>query len=349
MILAVDIGTSEFRTLIRDGQAARSGGAGRLVGRRSAACYIAIPSDPVAEKWIRRLPVRVLECEGSRIVLGDSAIELARVLRVPLIPLLVEGRLPLRDPIGRQLVAISLESLVPPRAAFDEVLMTIPGDDIDPDSPEGAFLSRLFRLQSQTVRIAHSGTALAHSLLRSSRYTGLVINLGAAYCSISLTRLGQPLMEITAAVGGRWIDDRLARSRSRFVFDAGGQRFLDIPGIEAWKRTVDLRSSSKGNPDLAILADLHREVARSIAAKIEGELAVSRRARRFSEAVPVLLAGGGGAMGGFDELVRAALSEISLPFAIRDVETVGYDSFAVARGLLIARELGHPGLLKRTA
>jgi len=345
MILAVDIGTSEFRSLVRE-----SGGAGgRLVGRRSAACYIAIPPDPVTEKWIRRLPLKILECEGSRIVLGASAVELARVLRVPLIPLLIDGRVPLRDPIGRQLVAISLESLIPPGKRFDEVLMTIPGDDIDPDSVEAAFLTRLLRLQSQSVRIGHSGTALAHAALRRSRYTGLLIDLGAAYCSISLTRLGQPLMEITAAVGGRWIDDRFARTRSRFLFDAAGQRFFDIPGTEAWKRTVDLRSSTQGNPDLAILADLYREVAQSLAAKIETELAANRHVRRLTEPVPVLLSGGGAAMGGFDLLVRGALARVSLPFPIQGVESLGYDPFAVARGLLIAREFGNPGVLKRAA
>lgn len=341
MILAVDVGTSEFRSLFRQG--------GRLVGRRCAACYIAVPRDAVTDKWIARLKIRTLECDGSWIVFGSTAAELSRVLRVPLSPLLVEGRIPVSDPIGRQLLAVGLESILPPRTRFDEVLMTLPGDQVDPDEPEVALLTRLFRIRGPSVRLAHSGTAMAHARLSRHRYTGLVLNVGAAFCSASLVRLGQPLVEMTVAVGGRWIDDRFARTRSRFFFDDAGRKILDLFGVESWKRTVDLRSETSGNADLAVLRDLYREVAVALGTKIEQELSTSRHAKKIVRPVPVILSGGGATMGGFDDLLRIELQRIAVPFPLGAIELAGHDPFAVAKGLLIARETGNAGILRRAA
>lgn len=188
---------------------------------------------------------------------------------------------------------------------------------------------------------------MGHACLKRHRYTGLVINLGAAFCSASLVRLGQPLVEMTIPVGGRWIDDRFARTRGRFLYDAAGRKILDIFGVEAWKRTVDLRSDTEGHTDLAVLRDLYREVAVALSAKLEQELSTNRHARKMARPVPVILSGGGATMGGFDSLLRAELVRLSLPFSLGEIELAAHDPFAVAKGLLIARETGSAGILKR--
>lgn len=350
MILAVDLGTSEFRSLARGRAGATRGRSGKaLAGRRCAACYVSIPNDPVLERWIARMNVDSIECEGGRVVLGETAVELAHVLRVPLIPLLWEGQVPIADPVGRQLIAAAVSALIPPRARVAEVVLTLPGNVVDPDSQNYGFLTRLFRGLDCPVQVLHAGTATAFASLPDRQFTGLSINLGAAYCSGSLTRHGQPLVEMTLAAGGRTVNDRLARVRGRFLYSRDGTRYLDLAGIEDWKRTVDLRSDPKGSPELAALRDLYAELARDVARKLEVELSSSRHAARMGAGVPVVLAGGAAAMGGFDALLKEALLKVRLPFGIGRIELLPHDPFTIPRGLLVAQERGVRGMLKRAA
>lgn len=145
------------------------------------------------------------------------------------------------------------------------------------------------------------------------------------------------------------MNDRLARVHGRFLFARDGTRYLDLAGIEGWKRTVDLRSDPKGSPELAVLRDLYAELAREVARKLELELTGSRHAARMGAGIPVALAGGGATMGGFDTLLKAALLKVRLPFGIGRIELVPHDPFTVPRGLLVAQERGVRGMLKRAA
>jgi hypothetical protein len=341
MTLALDIGTSEFRSLLHRGR--------RLVGRRCAACYIAVPIDSVTDRWISRMNIPTVRCDDSLIVLGDVAAELSQVLRTPLIPILMNGRVPTSDPIGRQVLSLAIDRVLPEQEESGDALVTIPGDQVDPDSVEVAFLTRLLKARGWKVRMMHSGTATGLAAFADRKYTGLAIDIGAGSSSISILRFGQPLLETTCPVGGRWIDTRLTQMRDRFLYDETGRRYFDMAGMEAWKRTVHLQSDSTRNPEIGVLRDLHWEMARILGSHLEAESATNRHVQALSAGAVVRIGGGGAVMGGFDQILKLALSCLKLPFPLSSIEMIPREDFLVARGLLIAQEVSLPGTLRRVA
>ena len=65
-------------------------------------CYLVLPAGSDEKLLLQRAMIPFSSCEGSYVVFGENAIELSRAMKLPLIPVFPEGRLPKDDPIGRQ-------------------------------------------------------------------------------------------------------------------------------------------------------------------------------------------------------------------------------------------------------
>src|SRR5436190_11753243 len=110
MTFGLDIGSSSVRCLYRSGRALR--------GRRAPACYVVLPGGADERLLLQRAMIPFSSCEGSYVVFGDNAIELSRAMKLPLIPVFPDGGLPKDDPIGRQVAATLIESLLPTQASI---------------------------------------------------------------------------------------------------------------------------------------------------------------------------------------------------------------------------------------
>ncbi len=96
MTIALDLGASQFRTLRRI--------EGRLVARTIDALYPVLADTPAHRRLLDHAGIPFSFSEGNIVLLGEAAAETASLFRVPSRRLLPEGRVPICDPLGRQLV-----------------------------------------------------------------------------------------------------------------------------------------------------------------------------------------------------------------------------------------------------
>jgi hypothetical protein len=325
MTFGLDIGSSGVRCLYRAGKSLR--------GRRAPACYVVLPGGTDERLLLQRAMIPFSTCEGSYVVFGDNALELARAMKLPLIPVFPEGRLPIEDPIGRQVAATVIESLLPTQGAVaGSSLMVVPED-------VSRFAERVLALRGVKCESLHAGTASVLAELNDCQLTGAGLCVGANLTSLGIAVHGQPVAELTFPRGLAGVDEVFAKSRGRYFFDAEGNRYLDVRQVSRWRESAQVDLTAPEGDDQDLLRSLIREWLLAAMSEFAQRLEATR-AGRASRGVSVMtLTGGPARMAGFDVLVADAMRRAQLPLRILEIRTANNDDYTLARGALIAAEL----------
>lgn len=332
MSIALDVGSSGLRSLRRSGMTLR--------GRQTPAFYVTVPADPIERRLLEKMCVPFSTCDGSFVVFGNHAIELSQSLKMPLIPVLPGGALPEKDPLGRQVAATLIESLVPARGVRAGTAgVIIPGNP-SPDADDAllGFVDRLLSLKGYRTLLVHSGLACVLSELNDQRFTGIGLSLGATTSSLCVAQNGRSLGEWTVRRGCDQIDETFARSRARFLFDSDGNKYLNIPSVTRWRTSTPIDLASPRQDDEDLLASLCREWLGSIFRDIAQRLGQVRLSM-LPTSVALVVGGGPARMTGFEQLVAEALHRSQFPIRISEIRTGQPSEFTHARGCLIATEL----------
>ncbi len=286
-------------------------------------------------------------------MIGQNALELARAIRLPLIPVFPEGKLPADDPIGRQIAATLIQSVLPARGAMDgPSAVIVPGNSthIRRDPTEIlSFTDRVLTLRGAECTPLHAGTATILAELNATGFTGVGMSLGAAKTSLSIAVHGRPVIELTYDRGMSSVDEVFARSRGRFLFDTEGNRYLDTRSVAEWRETAGIDLSAPVGDDQELLRSLVREWLLGALGDFTQKLELDPFARRTRGASILVLSGGPTRMAGFDVLVADAVTRAQLPLTITEVRTGAASDFVVARGGLIAAQLERQVLKRQSA
>lgn len=153
---------------------------GRLFGRTNLAEYIALPDTPGHRRLLERAASSFGRCEDSLLVIGEASVELAETLQLPTIPLMPKGRLPVDDPLARQVLASLVDAVMPAaRSKGQPCWMTIPGAIFEEsESPERIFFSQLVRLKGFEPLVVSSGRSVILAELGANGFTGLGFDFG---------------------------------------------------------------------------------------------------------------------------------------------------------------------------
>lgn len=330
-MVCLDLGTSEFRSLRRRTAC--------IAGRRSPAVYVSFPSSHSDVSLLRQLRMETIRCDDSLVVVGAAAQELACSLRIPAIPLLIDGLVPTDDPLGRQLISAVIESILP-GLGNGETCGLISRSAIDfEQTPDLQLYAQILRLKGYNPEPVSSAAAVAFAELGEDQFTGLVIDWGASGASVGAYRYSETLTESHFVNGGNLIDERVAKIRNRFRFDQEGNRYLDTPAIEAWKRSFGVRIDRPRTDDEKLLAEIYREQLLTILLRFRTAISSSSAMWLYSEPVKLVCAGGSTRISGFAELTAQILTEIDFPIAISEIQVCTADSFRSVRGALICTEL----------
>lgn len=320
MTAAIDFGSSEFRSLRYQGN--------HLVARRIPAAYCVLEETPTHRRLLERIGAPHSACQGSLIVVGDAARQVAEALRQPEVPLFPKGELPSDDPVGRQVCASLIDSLIPDGHQGNP-LCTLTA----PRQP-AAFLAHLLHLRGYRTQVLHPATAVVLAELESAEFTGLAMTFGAETSTFSLCHLGQPLLELAAAHGSRSVEEGFARRRHRYLWDAQGNKYLDLPAMRRWLQggTISLHESRDG--DEQWLADAYWSQLSEFCPLIKRELA--QHVRQLPRTpFPLVVSGGPVHLDGFPELLREAIQLSKWPLKISDIRVATFDPYSVARGSLV--------------
>src|SRR5690349_14095630 len=245
MIFGLDIGSSGVRCLYRAGKSLR--------GRRAPAYYLVLPGGTDEKLLLQRALIPFSSCEGSYVVFGDNAIELSKAIKLPLIPVFPEGRLPKEDPIGRQVAATLIESVLPTQATVAGPSLMVVPDDV------ARFAERVLALRGIRCPAIHAGAASILAELNDCELTGAGLSVGTSSTSLAVAVHGQSLVELTIPRGLASVDEVFAKSRGRYFFDHNGNRYLDVCKIAQWRETSGVDLTAPQGDDQDLLRSLIRE------------------------------------------------------------------------------------------
>ena len=335
MNLGLDLGSTGVRCLSRSGRTLR--------GRRASACYVTLPGGQAEKLLLQRALIPFSTCDDSFVIFGENAIELSRALRTPCVPVFPDGRLPLQDPVGRQVAATLIESVLPPKTpAGTSAILVVAGEGIA--GPQGtvdptAFANRVLALRGIRSVALHAGTAAVLGGLSDREFTGAGLCVGANATCLSICVHGQPVAELTIGRGCSGVDEVMAKSRGRYFFDREGNRYLDVHTVSRWREMSAVDLSSPNGEDEELLRSLVREwllkAFSEFASTLEA-LQIGRYVRRVST---MAITGGPSRMAGFDVVVADALRRAQLPLSMTEIRTGEASDYTIARGALIAAEL----------
>ncbi len=334
MSTGMDIGSSLVHSLRWD--------ADRLMGRKCPAVYISIPADDAHRRWLERAQVSYASCEGSLVVIGRPALELAPILHLPCLPVLPQGRLPNDDPVGRQLAAAIIDALLPATAAGERCCLTLPGvaDETDAAaSREWAFFSRVIRLRGHQSVLISASLATVLAELGHVGFTGIGFTLGGSACSATIAHLGRPLAQAALPRGGDWINEQFARRRQKVVWDTRGMQYVDIAAVQRWIAASRPSLSAPGDEDEVLLSDLYRQLLRETIDLLAARCAQTPHVRTLRHPLGAACAGQELRLSGFPQLLLEVLRGSALPLEFGDVRVADDAIYAVARGCLIHAEL----------
>jgi hypothetical protein len=328
----MDIEGRQFRSLRRQAR--------RMVGRVCPATYIAIPPAESERRLLERARIPYAVCDGSAVIVGRHAEELAPLLHVPRLPILPGGQLPDDDPLARQLASALVDALLPRAAAAGEICaMAVPTTAEEAVSTrEWQFFSRLVRLRGYVPMAVERSDAVVLAELGRTTFSGVCLLLESSTSELVLARQGTVLAHAVLPRGGDWIDEQLARKTERIVWDMHGTTYVDVDAVQRWKAETAPCLHWPQNDEVQILAYLYQQLL--------GDLArlFAARCRSCPEAVPlrspqVVCCGAATRIDGFLPLLTEQLELCGLPFGVGGIQLVDVPDYSIARGCLIRAEL----------
>jgi hypothetical protein len=304
VMTALDLGSHTFRS-------ARLLG-GSLRARRVRAEYCPVPDNRIHREFLATHDISFLECEAGLVVPGDDANKVARFLQVPTHAVLPGGRLAPGDRLGRQVINVLLESVLPPGTpAGCECAVTFPAGTEQDGSETVEFLSRLIKLRGYTPRPLAQGLALGLAELGGEQFTGLCLQVGHSATQLVVLRLGRMVASDSLGKAGEWLEEHLRRDRTA--------------------ATREEQAHSNACRELAW--EIARESVRLLNAGA---------CRLLPRPLTLLCGGGCSQMPGFPDLIAEAIGHRDPTCGIHSIRTASASPYTICRGALIHAELDSP-------
>ncbi len=193
MSVALDFGTHRLKCLRRRFE--------HLVGRNCRTALSVVPNTEASRRILENVEVTYAVCDDNLVVLGDSAIDVSRLIQIPSVSPLPDGHVPKNDPPARQVILSLLNAVLPkPEKEGELCCMTVPGgsrqlrrldrqvrnvttkadgDDANPEAEQAPKRSPKQRSRSFVADDSDDLDFLSH-LVRLRGYEPLVINAGMA-------------------------------------------------------------------------------------------------------------------------------------------------------------------------
>lgn len=345
MNIALDIGTSAFRTLRRQES--------RLFGRQCPAVYVSLPNGAAQRRLLQQAEVPFSLCDDALIVTGSEAVDVAESWNLPTVPLLPEGRMPIQDPLSRQVAAALIDAVLPlacaehPSSTRPPICtMIVPGNPQREGNPEIEFFARLVSLRGYDPVILSAGHAVALAELGNASFSGVGISVGATFSSICITHRGQVLAESTLPLGTNRLDQFIAERLNRFLWDAAGNRYFDLSSANQLRRQVSFPLSKSHSTDARVAGEVMGELLIEIGNEY-GKLLERVRGRALAEtqSLPVVLCGGITRIDGLLSEVQTRWNGLSRLRSTGEIRLAGDPLWTPSRGCLIAAEVEGSTLL----
>ncbi len=338
MSSSLDLQSRQFCSLRRESH--------RLIGRACPAIYIAVPPADAERRLLERAGIPYALCDGSALIIGRPADELAPLLHVPRLPILPDGVLPDDDPLSRQLAAALVDALLPAATGAGEICcLTLPGAADTPvrhQTTEWQFFSRLVRMRGYQPLFVERSQALVVAELGQRAFTGLGLLIDASTSELALAHQGTVLMQAVVPRGGDWIDEQLARKTERIVWDMEGNGYVDVDAVARWKAESAPSLIFPQSDEAQLLAYLYQQLLQDVVGVFAARCRDCREIATLRGPLPLVCWGGPTQADGFLPVAAERLEQGRLPLEVGDMRVVADPTYTIARGCLILAELERP-------
>lgn len=206
-------------------------------------------------------------------------------------------------------------------------------------SNELEFFSRLIRLRGFTPQVLSAGMAAVLAYLVHNSFTGIGLSFGAATSEFVLAHRGIERAAYSSPHGGGWLDELVAEHFSYLICDTSGAEYLDVEHAAAERHEFAGSLAAPHDESSEFLSAIHQDLAYALIRSAAVELAKEPRKLDVPQPLPVIVVGGVAKIRGFRELLHHTFEAAEFPLAIRDIQLVTENHFAVARGCLINAQL----------
>ncbi len=334
MTAALDLGCSEFRSLRRENQ--------RLIARRLAAVYTQLDDQEDVRRVLEQSFIPYSAVSGSLIVVGDAAKGVSKLFSRPLVSLLDSGEIDETDLISRQVCAWMIDLLLPFSQQANELCMlTLPrgiNADQSGESWTAQFLEHVIQLQGYETEVMHPATATCLAELEDVGFTGIGLTIGAEAITFSMTLHSRPILELRSSKGSTDVIERFAHAHKKYVWDASGNSYLDLPSVYQWMAERDVSLLSPETAEEKWLRDAYEELLLSAWFSFKRKI-VHCHESILNQTFPIVLSGAASQLQGFPDLVLESLRLSGIPITPSEIRVATFEPYSVARGLLIQAEL----------
>ena len=335
MSIGLDIGSFRLKSLRRHKD--------QLMGRSTRSVYSVVPYSEAHLALLDQSSIAHAVSEDIIILMGDSAVDFAKLFQVQTLPLLSEGVIPENDPLDRQVIASLVEALLPKPTTSGEICcMALPGTASGRSTGENSefeFFSRLARLRGYTPVILSAGMAAILAASVDNSFTGMSLTFGAASCELALAHRGIEIANCVIPRGGDWIDEQLAQRNNDSAYDINGEQFLDIAAATRRKETAVTSIANPNSDEDQFVSDLYQDLLGQLIDAAELTFLHTVRMRNVPQPITLICTGGGARINGFAELLTRKLQTNPLPLEIAELRMAADSDYTAARGLLISAAL----------
>lgn len=336
----LDIGTS----FIISSREYEEGGKIRYTEFRDAFLKLK-PSSPIAKKMMEKgLKGQQYfeDVDGSYIVVGQDAIERAIERNQSAERPLVRGVISPKQKQARRILRhIFKEILGEPQEEGEKVVYSIPAqpvdqhdEDFDVGFHEDA-LNNDIRGLGFTPSPLSEAEAICYSELEDDDYSGVCLSFGAGMVNACLMSSGEGILRWSTTKSGDWVDRMAAQATA--TEDT-------IVQVEKEGSKFTIGQEIPGNPILSAVSLYYVRLVDYTVTHLVHQLVNADNLPKFSNPIPVVVAGGTSKAEGFvgqfrNSLEKIAVGDLELPFQVKEVRSAKDQLRAVSRGCLLASQL----------
>jgi hypothetical protein len=303
------------------------------------------PSSPIArnmmEKGLKGQQY-FTDVDNSFVVVGKDAIERAVERNACASRPLVRGVISPKQKQARRILRyIFKEILGEPLQEGERLVYSVPAqpidqgaDDFDVGFHTDALNNDLNALGYKASSVPE-GEAICYSELEEDNYSGVALSFGAGMVNACLMSAGEGILHWSTTRSGDWIDRMAAQAT------AAPDTVIQI---EKEHTQFEIGKEIPGNPLLTAVSLYYIRLIDYTVQHLVTQLSRADNLPKFTEAIPIIIAGGTSRAQGFVGQFERSLAqynqgELELPFKIKGVRHAKNPLRAVSRGCLLASQL----------
>jgi hypothetical protein len=319
---------------------ARYGENGKIIFRRVRDAFLELDKD--AEKSLRFSKADYINFshqsgEETLLIVGDSALELANVLKKEAQRPLSRGVLSPGELNGQAVLNRLLYGILNHGDALDgegeHCYYSVPAAPIDNPDQDIIYHTEIFRKilheLGYTPHPMNEAMAIIYSQCTLENFSGLSVSLGAGMCNIALSIQGIKGLEFAVARGGDWVDLHSSK--------ATGKTASQMCSIK--EKGVDLLKPQSREQEAIVL--YLRALIRYCLDNIAAQFKKVQNSVTLPGPIPFVVSGGTSLANGFMQVFQDEFDSVKkrgFPIEISEVRAARDPMTAVAEGMLVLAE-----------